>query len=390
MIIDNNLAATTHPRELISNLAEFNNQIIVISGLFDQKSQRQMHSGVKISRVLRPNVRFLGYLCALLHGFFLALWTARKQKIDIIYTRNGSPFPLASLLSRITGIPLIREVNGVVIEEVKIEFQGIYKLIIPFYVLTEYIENRSCDHIITVTTNIQDELIKLYALPHHKITVIQNGANTDLFRPLDSKNSRMMLGLDPDRPYVCWVGSMVEWQGLDDLILAIPEVLRSCPEAHFLIVGDGAILGTIRNLARKMGIHDSITFVGVIKYESVPIYINAADCCCCCCKKKSKFGYSPLKLYEYMACAKPVVAPKLRGFEIIENENAGILYEPENPKSLASAIIRILSMDESISKQMGENGRSFVCKNHSWRIVAEKTMDVFSHVLRGPNRGRVK
>lgn len=68
----------------------------------------------------------------------------------------------------------------------------------------------------------------------------------------------------------------------------------------------------------------------MVPYQKVPLYINASDICVTA-KKSLKSGYSPLKLYEYMACGKQVVANRVNGFEILEKNKAGILVEPENP-----------------------------------------------------------
>jgi len=73
----------------------------------------------------------------------------------------------------------------------------------------------------------------------------------------------------------------------------------------------------------------------------VPEYINASNVCVVP-KIPLKSGHSPLKLYEYMACGKPVVASRISGFEILEQNNAGILVEPENPEKLAKAILKLL------------------------------------------------
>lgn len=379
MLLDGALGATTHPRELITHLSACNNNIAVITGLYDQKKWKEMNPHLATYCVRRPDIRLIGYSIALAHGFIIALQIMKRQEFDIIYTRNGPPFPLASMLSKITRIPLVREVNGVVIEEIGIEFPKSCKWLVPLYSLTEYIENKSSAHIIAVTENIRSELIRLYGVSEDRITVIQNGANTNLFRPLEKTKARTLLGLDLRKPCVCWVGSMVGWQGLDDLILSIPDVLADHQDTCFLMVGDGPFLEKAKELVKKLGIVETVIFTGLVDYQLVPIYMNSADCCVVC-KKKMRSGYSPLKLYEYMACAKPVVAPRLSGFEVVESEGAGVLYESGNPRSLAEAISYVLSMDESMRKRMGKNGLRLVNKYYNYENIAEKTMVVFSEI----------
>lgn len=90
---------------------------------------------------------------------------------------------------------------------------------------------------------------------------------------------------------------------------------------------------------------------------------------------------SPLKLCEYMVCGKPVVASRKSCFEILEENKAGLLVDPENPQEFAGAIIKLLR-DPELRKQMGENGRKYVVGNRSWESVARKVAEVCEQVIK--------
>ena len=94
-----------------------------------------------------------------------------------------------------------------------------------------------------------------------------------------------------------------------------------------------------------------------------------------------------MKIYEYGASAKPIVASKLPGLEFIKENNAGILVEPENPQSLANAIVKLLK-DPELRKQMGENGRKCVVEDHSWESVAKRVAKVCEQAFREHKKKR--
>jgi starch synthase len=90
-------------------------------------------------------------------------------------------------------------------------------------------------------------------------------------------------------------------------------------------------------------------------------------------KKPLKSGFSPLKLYEYMACGRPVVVSKNKGLEIVEQVGSGILTEAENHDALADGILWVLSHEKE-AEEMGRKGREYVVNNRSWGAVAAKVL----------------
>ena len=136
-------------------------------------------------------------------------------------------------------------------------------------------------------------------------------------------------------------------------------------------------------LAEQLDVSDKVIFMGMVPYQRVPLYINASDVCAAPFVKvrNERSGVSPLKLCEYLACRKPVVASKLSGLEILEQNNTGILVKPENPEALANAIIRLLQ-NSDCRNQMGENGRRYVVENRSWESVAKRVAEVCEQNLK--------
>jgi glycosyltransferase involved in cell wall biosynthesis len=173
---------------------------------------------------------------------------------------------------------------------------------------------------------------------------------------------------------------MVEkWQGVDCLIKGMPLILARHPGALLLIVGNGPAKQELIALAEQAGVSDSVIFTGSVPYPEVPLYMNAADICTSL-KVELRSGYSPLKLYEYMACGKPVIASRVSGFEVVENSGSGVLVEPNDYQAFAAAIIRLLD-DRALRASIGVKARQYVVENHSWDSVARRVAGVFKSVV---------
>lgn len=316
---------------------------------------------------------------------FYLLYSCIKERPEVLYLRQNSfPFfPIA--LCKTLKIPSIIEVNGLVMDELNVSNSKsfAYRVFSFLALRSERFNYKYCDRIVSVTDKLKDELVKLYSLPAEKITVINNGANTDIFKPMDKKHARDRLKLDNSKKYVCFVGNLAAWQGVEFLVCSAPYILEKCPEVRFFVVGDGAMKDKLLEIASEIGVLDKFTFTGRIPYENVPVYINAADVCVApfIRDRNSKIGLSALKTYEYLACGKPIVASNMPGVkELIDLSGGGISVPSEDPAELANAVVKLIS-DQKMRDAMGEQGRKYVIENHSWDGVARKILDICHEII---------
>ena len=217
--------------------------------------------------------------------------------------------------------------------------------------------------------------------------MIPNGANTDLFKPMDTNQARRQLNLSGADYFVTFVGMLAAWQGVEYLIRSAPYILKGYPESKFLIVGDGTMKQGLIELTQRIGVSDRIIFTGRVPYDKVPLYMNASDVCAApfIKERNERSGVSPLKIYEYGACGKAIVTSRLPGLEFVEQYETGVLVQPDNAEELAEAIIKRLQ-DPELRKQMGENGRKYVIENHSWESVARRVAEVCQQALENYTR----
>ena len=366
-----------HVRELVRNLAKLGNTVSLMAE-YNQEPDNELQTLYKdplISIYFNENI--INVRSRL--NDFLSLWAclkiAYKRSPDIIYER-GSTFKIGAILSKILRIPFVVEINGIVEDEAKL---------LGTHINHQYTKKlrrnirklffNSANKIVVVTSGIKEDLQNKYHISPDKIVVIPNGANTDVFRPMDQIKAKEELGLNQNVKYVCFVGNLAPWQGVEYLIKAAPAVLAKVPESRFLIVGDGVVREELEIMVAKMDLQDNFLFTGSVPFEVVPKYINASDVCISV--KKPVLPGSPLKVFEYMACEKPVIATRKSayGFEILEEVGAGLLVNPENKEEVSNAIVDILH-DSVKGHEMGIKGRDTVVKQYSWKNTATKVVDV--------------
>jgi colanic acid biosynthesis glycosyl transferase WcaI len=236
---------------------------------------------------------------------------------------------------------------------------------------------RRADRIVVVAPAFKDHLIRYWNVPAAKISVVENGVETDLFR-LDpvAMEVRKRLKLE-DRFLICYIGTMGNAHGLETLIGAAEELHTALPSAIFLLIGEGAEKERIMDLAAARGL-TNVQFLAQQPRERIPAYVSAADVCLVMLKKTELFKtVIPTKLLEYMACERPViVAVDGQARQIVEEAGAGVFVEPENSKALVKAVLD-LAEDPEHRRQMGANGRQYIVN----RLSREKTARDYLTVL---------
>ena len=239
---------------------------------------------------------------------------------------------------------------------------------------------RRADRIVVVTPAFKEHLIRYWNVPAGKISVVENGVETSVFRD-DPAAAEIRTRLKvEDRFLICYIGTMGNAHGLETLISAAEELQTALPNGMFLLIGEGAEKQHIVNLAAARGL-TNVQFLGQQPREQIPAYVSASDLCLVMLKKTELFKtVIPTKLLEYMACARPViVAVDGQARQIVEEAGGGIFVEPENSGALVKAILD-LARNPAERRTMGASGRQYIVSNFS----REKTARDYITVLKGP------
>jgi glycosyltransferase involved in cell wall biosynthesis len=311
---------------------------------------------------------------------------ARDFKPDVIYERRFSP-KIGVTLSKLLRVPVTVEINAMVEEELKLldkEQKGvpgigrIKRRIRRFFL-------RSADGLVAVSKGIGKGLENEYDVDSSRIHVVQNGANTDLFRPLDLEDCRKRLGLDEGLHYLCYSGNLAPWQGMEHLVSALPRLIEDFEDLRLIIVGDGVLREELEKAVGDKGLQDVVSFFGTVPYEDVPRYLCAADICVAPFSgilRNVKYGFSAIKLFEYMACGRPFVTTSVCGIEReIDENDVGLVVPPDSPQDLAEALRKLLDYGERTAT-MGERGRILAEREHSWVAVARRITSILEETSR--------
>lgn len=207
-------------------------------------------------------------------------------------------------------------------------------------------------------------------VPAEKVHRVHWGANVELFRP-DVEPRR--LDVPEDARIVVFSGSFRPWHGADVLVRAAARALEREPRAFFLFVGGGPAREEAERLARELGVSERALFTGAVAYDDMPSLLETARVGVApyqpsrLGQMKLGFYWSPLKVFEYMAMALPVVTldvPPLR--EIVRPGEEGLLVPEADVDALAAAVIELLQ-DPARAEAMGRAGRDRVVARFSWQ-----------------------
>jgi glycosyltransferase involved in cell wall biosynthesis len=302
---------------------------------------------------------------------------------DVLYVREFHVV-LTTLLPRlIFKKKLLFEMNGIAHEEQGLKSHSLLNRALVLLIRKlENLATKYSDRIIAVTPQIASYLVRNFDCQLSKVKVVSNGVNTERFYPIAEKDLlaewRRKLGIGQREMVIAFVGNLAPWQGIECLIEAAPLLLKEDRAIRFLIVGDGILKTALKAKANRLGLSDHFLFTGMVNHQLVPIYINIADICVLQ-KQRLKSGYSPIKLYEYMACGKPLVATRVEGLEFIEEDGIGRLVEPEDVVGLERAL-RDLIMAPQERIRMGQKGLQVVRERFSWELSITKIENILKEM----------
>jgi glycosyltransferase involved in cell wall biosynthesis len=269
--------------------------------------------------------------------------SGRAFRPDVVYVRGIHATVTPALAAGRLERPLVVELNGLLEHEVK----GVRRAAVR---KTHRFTLRRTARVVTVSPLLAEAISTQYEFPKDRIDVIPNGVDTELFKPGDRLEARKRLGLPADRPIVVCVAGFFAHHALEFLIAATAK-----SKALLVLVGkDGPTGGDILHAGR-------------VPHERVPDYVTAADVCAYVLKTPhERFGFSPLKLYEYMAAGRPVVVatdlPEIHQF--VTDSRIG-LSGPLQVDAFSELLHKML-VTPDLQARMGRLGRELAQSKFSW------------------------
>ena len=208
-----------------------------------------------------------------------------------------------------------------------------------------------------------------------KLVKIAPGIDVKHFSPSETDLKLIEKYRLQNRRVIVSVGRLVHRKGQDKLIEAMPEVLKSYPDAVLLLVGQGPIKSMLEKLIRHHGLENHVIFTGRIQFSDLPKYIQLGEIFAMPSRDRF-FGLEVEGLgivyLEASACGVPVIVGKSGGApDAVINNKTGLIVDGRNPLEIAEAICKLLS-DKKLVKQMGDEGRKWVVENWRWEIWSDK------------------
>ena len=317
------------------------------------------------------------YLLFYLSLFFLLPFYLVSNRPQVVYTRHQQLEWLATCWKWMFKFSYVIESNGLAPVELKMNSAPDWWIKIVKWM--EWFCFRMPDLIVTSALQLRDVMCGNYNLNPNKFLVVSNGANPDIFKPMDLKVCREKLQLDLDGVYLIFIGSLRKWHGLDQIILAMVQLRERFPDMYLLLVGDGEERGKVEKLISKNQLEGRVLMVGEKPFREIPIYINSADICLGSFIEKP--GISPLKIYEYMACGKPLICNSAGGLDaLFDKHKVGTLVLSQDPHEWTKAIGDMLNHPERMA-EYGRNGLIAVDKEFNWEAICEKIENALDRLV---------
>jgi glycosyltransferase involved in cell wall biosynthesis len=294
----------------------------------------------------------------------------RLGEYDAVYVRAHQMALPTSRRAMALGVPVVQECNGP-FEDLFIAYPYL-RLARPIFDAMQRWQYRHASAIVSVAEGLT-RWLKREAC-HERVVTIGNGANTAVFSP----DAPRRPGL-PDR-FAVFFGQFPSWQGISSLLEAV-KLPAWPPGLPLVFVGDGAMRRDVEAAAAERP--GSVLYLGRLPYDEVArVVAHAAVSFVPMMAPERETMFSPLKLYESMACGIPVVASDVAGIsEVVREWRCGVLSPAGDASAIAEATVRIVG-DPAEAREMGERGRRAVVAHFSWQARAADRARVIENAAR--------
>ncbi len=309
-------------------------------------------------------------------GMVNPLWLTKirkvclQQKIDLILVRDLPLLLNGLIIGKMLGIPVILDMA-----EVYSAMWADLNRIRGFHLSTFLLKNptvgrmlekrgiRLVDHTFAVVEEAKEYLVGL-GIEKGKISIV---SNTPDLKGLGLMKKSEAVDEWRNRLVVLYHGYITEGRGLEAVVRAVPELKRRFDNVLLVLIGAGDGLDTFRALAKKLNVTEHVVFMGWRKHEEIPALVRAANICIVPhLATAHKDTTVPNKLFDYMACGKPVVVSDAKPLRrIIEEERCGLVFRSGDIDSFVEAVTTI-ARDPLLANQLGEHGLAAVRARYNW------------------------
>ncbi len=344
----------TYCYELAKNLALLGEEIVVLAPGVEGDLEFDKRQNLKIVRVKKK--------ISLYFAFFSILRRERIEKILVAHRANYAR--LASWANLLWKIPYTIIVYG-------------GEILLPTSSRSVQKNFKRAKRIIAISHFTKKKLIEI-GIPEKKIVVIHPGVDPVKFNPrLDPSPIKKKYNLE-GKKVILTASRLAKHKGHQNVLKALPQVLKRVPNLVYLIIGEGEEEEALRKMVKDLKLEERVVFAGEIA-EELPLYYAACDLFIMPSYEIKERGDAEgfgIVYLEANACGKPVIGGRSGGVTdaIIDGET-GFLVDPLNINQIAEALIKLLTNPE-LARKLGRRGRERMEEEFSWKRIAQKVREV--------------
>jgi glycosyltransferase involved in cell wall biosynthesis len=362
-----------HIEELVAALRELGHEVDVVGPEGAGTAMGDDASWVHELRARLP--KFVYELLELAYSFVAyrrLAGAARTFRPDFVYERYNLFLLAGAMLKRRLGVPLLLEVNAPLAQE-RGRFGGLGLPRLAAW--AEGLAWRNASFVLPVTRVLAEHCVEA-GVPRERIAVIPNGINRAHFATAPSvKDAKALLGL-PGAFVLGFTGFVRDWHGVDRVVrwLATDDAPRG---AVLLVVGDGPARAGLERLAADLGLAERVRFTGIVDRERVPAHVAAFDVAL----QPAVVPYaSPLKLFEYLALGKAVIAPRMPNIEeILADGDNALLFDESTAGAFERGLTRLCA-DPALRVRLAQGAAATIDRlGLTWRANAQRVVELARH-----------
>lgn len=375
---------------LAEELAKKGHQVYVVAGSYSHLLRKpKVFNGKYFIEEIHPNFSFVWVNLPLYNqahskqrviNWFKFSWALIglkqfiKEKPDVILYSSPSPIGSfgAQYLARFFKVPFIFEVRDIW-PLTLVELAG-HSPKHPFIRLMQWIEDRSYKKAKYVFSNLFNaiEHMQTRGLQAEKFHWIPNGVSLAEVSTKEPLSFEVLTQIPQNKFIIGYTGTIGVANAIDDLIKAA-QFVSHISDIHFILVGSGKEKNGMIKKVQELGLNN-ITFIDAIPKKQIQSMLEQFDTCYIGWQKNSlyRFGIAPNKLPEYLYAGKPIIHAFSGKGDIVQQANAGVTVEAENPQAIANAIVKVYGLSQEKRTEFGNNGKKYVLQHLNYATLAEK------------------
>ncbi|NJP04618.1 MAG: glycosyltransferase family 4 protein [Chloroflexaceae bacterium] len=379
--------ASLHITQFVRSLVAGGYQVQLITAGDGELPGHATYEGASIIRVPpeRPGLTFLERAVAFGHAVMDHV--AAAPAYDLVHYRSiWSGLQLAQ--ARVgSGYRTLFEVNGLPSIELPYHYPDLRQHPLLHKIREQELATLALSQAVICPSDVTRAFLVSLGVPRERITIIRNGITPSEFAP-----SPVPIP-DSEPPVILYVGTLAEWQGLDVMIRALPLIIAHHP-ARLRIVGRGRSRQRklLERQIRKLGLEQYVQLEPAVAHHQVPAMIAQATLCVAPLSLNDRNvvqGCCPIKVLEYMAAGRPLVAANLPVVrELVQEDRDGLLFRPDDPTDLARQITTLLR-DPQLAQRLARSAAERAHHQFTWHAAGKRLLKQYEALLMRKERPTV-